>query len=84
MSAAQKARWAKIKDADATDSKPGKKKRRISASHRRKLMKSLAKAQKMRWAKKKDRRSSSATRAKLAAAAKARWAKARLEGRKTL
>jgi hypothetical protein len=94
MSAAAKARWAKIKGADAADSKPAKKKRRISAAHRRKLMKSLAKAQKMRWAeakgtkmkvaKRNDRRSSPAVRAKLAAAARARWAKARVEGKTTL
>ena len=49
----------------------------------------------MRWAKlkgakaapkpaRKDRRSSPAIRAKLAAAAKARWAKAKLEGKKRL
>jgi hypothetical protein len=65
------------------------KKRRISAAHRRKLVKALAKARKIRWARvkaagKKDRRSSPAVRAKLAAAAKARWAKARAEGKKTL
>jgi hypothetical protein len=35
-------------------------------------------------AKKKDRRSSPAVRAKLAAAAKARWAKVRAEGKKRL
>ncbi len=90
MSAAAKARWAKIKGTDAT-SKPARVKRKLSPAHRRKLIKTLAKARTIRWAKakaskpaKKDRRSSPATRAKLAAAAKARWAKARLEGRKTL
>ncbi len=67
-----------------------KKKRRISAAHRRKLMKALAKARKMRWAKlkgkgtKKDWRSSPAVRAKLSAAAKARWAKVRAEGKTKL
>jgi hypothetical protein len=57
----------------------------------------MAAAQRARWAKikgnsvapepakaKKDRRSSPATRAKLAAAAKARWAKARAEGKTKL
>jgi hypothetical protein len=75
------ARWAKVRAAKA-ETAPTK--RRISAAHRRKLMKALAKARKMRWAKKKDRRSSPATRAKLRAAAQARWAKARAEGKKTL
>jgi hypothetical protein len=75
------ARWAKVRAAKA-EARP--KKRRISAAHRRKLMKALAKARKMRWAKKKDRRSSPAVRAKLRAAAKARWAKVKAEGKKTL
>jgi len=73
---------------------PGK--RKLSAAHRRKLIKALAKARKVRSAnlkkakpgtglgKKKDRRSSPATRAKLAAAAKARWAKVRAEGKTAL
>jgi hypothetical protein len=73
---------------------PGK--RKLSPAHKRKLIKALAKARKVRLAnlkkakpgtklgKKKDKRSSPATRAKLAAAAKARWAKARAEGKKTL
>jgi phage protein D len=66
-----------------------KKKRHMTAAHRRKLIKALAKARKMRWAKvkaaqKKDRRSSPAVRAKLRAAAKARWARVRAEGKKTL
>jgi hypothetical protein len=55
MSAAGKARWAKVKGTPATP-KPAKK----------------------------DWRSSPAVRAKLSAAAKLRWAKARAEGRKTL
>ena len=75
------ARWAKVRAAKA-EATP--KKRRISAAHRRKLMKALAKARKMRWAKKKDRRSSPAVRAKLRAAAKARWAKVRAERKKAL
>ena len=77
-------------------STPGKRKYHMSAAHRRKLIKALARARKIRWAKgkakgkakskpaKKDRRSSPATRAKLAAAARARWAKVKEEGRKTL
>jgi phage protein D len=68
---------------------PAKRKYRMSAAHRRKLVKALAKARKIRWAKmkaakKKDRRSSPAVRAKLRAAARARWAKVRAEGKKTL
>jgi hypothetical protein len=75
------ARWAKVR---AAKGEAAPKKRHISAAHRRKLMKALAKARKMRWAKKKDRRSSPATRAKLRAAARARWARVRAEGKKTL
>ena len=68
---------------------PGKRKYHMSASHRRKLIKALAKARKIRWAKakaakKKDWRSSPAVRAKLSAAAKLRWAKARAEGKTRL
>jgi hypothetical protein len=57
-------------------------KRRLSAAHRRKLIKALAKARKIRWAKAtgtkaapKKRRMSAAGRAAISAAAKARWAK---------
>ena len=82
---------------------PAKRKYHMSAAHKRKLIKALARARKIRWAKmvgnggadsepskpaekgkKKDRRSSPAVKAKLRAAAKARWAKARLEGKTTL
>jgi hypothetical protein len=61
----------------------------MTAAHRRKLVKALAKARKIRSAKlkaakKKDGRSSPAVRAKLRAAAKARWAKVRAEGKKGL
>ena len=72
---------------------PAKRKYHMSAAHRRKLIKALARARKIRWAKakgtkgksaKKDWRNSPAVRAKLSAAAKLRWAKARAEGRKTL
>ncbi len=61
-------------------------KRRLSAAHRRKLIKALARARKMRWAKAqasatdaapKKRRMSAAGRAAISAAAKARWAKVR-------
>ncbi len=74
-----------------------KRKYHMTASHRRKLIKALAKARKIRMAnlkgkakgkskaaKKKDKRSSPAVRAKLAAAAKARWARVKAEGRKGL
>jgi hypothetical protein len=66
---------------------PGKPpKRRLSAAHRRKLIKALARARKIRWAKAKaagtdaapkKRRMSAAGRAAISAAAKARWAKVR-------
>jgi hypothetical protein len=61
-------------------------KRRLSAAHRRKLIKALAKARKIRWAKAKaagtnsvpkKRHMSRAGRAAISAAAKARWAKIR-------
>ena len=77
-------------------STPGKRKYHMSAAHRRKLIKALARARKIRWAKakakgkakskpaKKDWRSSPAVKAKLSAAAKARWAKARAEGKTRL
>jgi hypothetical protein len=59
-------------------------KRRLSPSHRRKLIKALARARKMRWAKAtgtdaapKKRRMSAAGRAAISAAAKARWARVR-------
>ena len=61
-------------------------KRRLSAAHRRKLIKALARARKIRWAKAKatgtnpapkKRRMSAAGRAAISAAAKARWAKVR-------
>jgi hypothetical protein len=89
MAAAQRARWAKTKGTDTTNSRPAKGKRKLSAAHKRKLIKALAKARKMRWAgvkaaKKKDRRSSPAVRAKLAAAARVRWVRARAEGKTTL
>ncbi len=95
MSAAAKARWAKIKGTDATDSGPVKKKRKLSAAHRRKLIKALAKARKVRLANlkatattsnpaKKKRRISAAGRAAMSAAGKARWAKVRAEGKTTL
>jgi hypothetical protein len=71
---------------------PATRKYHMTAAHKRKLVKALARARKIRWAmakaakpgRKKDRRSSPAVRAKLRAAAKARWAKARAEGKKTL
>jgi hypothetical protein len=73
-----------------------RKKRRMSPTHRRKVLKALAKARKIRWAKLKGTKAarkpakggkrvlSAGHKAKLAAAAKARWAKARAEGKKTL
>jgi hypothetical protein len=74
--------------------KPAKRKYHLSPAHRRKLIKALAKARKIRWAKakgtktkpakRKDWRSSPAVRAKPSAAAKARWAKAKAEGKKGL
>ena len=61
-------------------------KRRLSAAHRRKLIKALEKARKIRWAKAKangtasapkKRRISAKGRAAIAAGARARWAKFR-------
>ena len=65
---------------------PTRGKRKLSAAHRRKLIKALAKARKMRWAKaraggtapaRKKRRISAKGRAALSAAATARWARFR-------
>jgi hypothetical protein len=71
------------------DEAPVRVKRKLSAAHRRKLIKALAKARRIRWANaraagaaaapKKRRRLSAASRAALSAAAKARWAKFRAE-----
>jgi len=74
---------------------PTKRKYRMTAAHRRKLIKTLARARAIRWAKikgkdavkamkKKDRRMSAAVKAKLSAMAKARWARAKAEGKKRL
>ncbi len=76
---------------------PTKRKYHMTAAHRRKLIKTLARARAIRWAKikgkgrakadkpaKKRRKVSAAVRAKLAAIAKARWAKAKAEGKKGL
>ena len=59
-------------------------KRRLSPAHRRKLIKTLARARKVRWAKAtgtgaapKKRRMSAAGRAAISAAARARWARLR-------
>jgi hypothetical protein len=89
MAAAQQARWARIKGTGGAESGVGRRKRKLSASHRRKLIKALAKARKIRWANAKaagrgKRRISAAGRAAMRAAAKARWAKvkpARRDGR---
>ena len=74
-------------EASPTKAAPAKRpKRRLSAAHRRKLIKALARARKIRWAKakatgtkpaSKKRRMSAAGRAAMSAAAKARWAKVR-------
>jgi hypothetical protein len=74
---------------------PAKRKYHMTAAHRRKLIKALAKARKIRSAKlkgekatseppKKRRKMSAEGRTKIAAAARARWARVRAEGRKTL
>jgi len=60
---------------------PAKRKYHMSAAHKRKLIKALARARKIRWAKangmprKGKRRISAAGRAAMSAAGKARWAK---------
>ena len=82
------------------DAKPGRKKYKMSAAHRRNLLKALAKARKARWAKikgtstpvadepagekKAKRTMSPAARAKIAAAARARWKLAKAAGKSTL
>ncbi|HZM01670.1 MAG TPA: hypothetical protein VFC44_01490 [Candidatus Saccharimonadales bacterium] len=74
---------------------PAKRKYRMTAAHRRKLIKTLAKARAIRWAKikgttanadksAKKRKVSAAVKAKLRAIAKARWAKVKAEGKKRL
>jgi hypothetical protein len=74
---------------------PARRKYHMTAAHKRKLIKALARARKIRWAKmkgtastskpaKKKRRISAAGRAAMRAAGKARWAKARAEGKTTL
>jgi hypothetical protein len=75
---------------------PAKRKYHITAAHKRKLVKALARARKARWAKyrgegkakadkpAKRRKMSAAVKAKIAAAARARWAKVKLEGKKAL
>jgi hypothetical protein len=67
---------------------PGKRKYHMSAAHRRKLIKALAKARKIRWAKLKakakngKRRLSAAGKAAIIAATKARWARwAKVKGK---
>jgi hypothetical protein len=84
MAAAAKARWAKIKGTGEaiTEEKPAKKgTSRLIAAGR-----AIIAAEKATptTTEKKDRRSSPATRAKLAAAARARWARVRAEGNKGL
>jgi hypothetical protein len=71
---------------------PAKRKYHITAAHKRKLIKALAKARKIRWAKAnysskpagKRRKMSAAAKAKIAAAARARWARAKAEGKNAL
>ena len=75
---------------------PAKRKYRMTAAHKHKLIKALARARAIRWAKikgtgaakadklAKTRKMSAAVKAKLRAIAKARWAKAKAEGKKGL
>ena len=75
---------------------PAKRKYHITAAHKRKLIKALARARKARWAKyrgegkakaekpAKKRKMSAAVKARLSAMAKARWARARAEGKTAL
>ena len=73
-------------DPPTGDHTPSKRKYRMTAAHKRKLVKALARARKIRWANaksakiapKKRRRMSAAGRAAISAAAKARWAKFRV------
>ncbi len=92
MAAAQRARWAGIKETSGRVGRPpGKKgRRRLSAAGRAAIIAGT----KARWAKlkaaegearpTKRRKMSAAAKAKFSAIAKARWAKARAEGRTTL
>jgi hypothetical protein len=77
MAASQRARWAKIKGTGERKSRS----RLITAARAVIIAGKKGGAEAF---KKKDRRSSPAARARLAAAAKARWAKARAEGKTTL
>jgi hypothetical protein len=70
---------------------PARRKYHMTPAHKRKLIKALAKARKIRLANlkgeaaaPKKRRMSGAGRAAISAAAKARWAKVKAEGKKTL
>ena len=67
---------------------PAKRKYHMTAAHKRKLIKALARARKIRWAKaskrakKGKRRLSAAGRAAIIAGTKARWARVKAEGKK--
>jgi hypothetical protein len=92
MAAAQRARWAGIKETSGRVGRPpGKKgKRRLSAAGRAAIIAGT----KARWAKlkateeetgpRKRRKMSAAAKAKFSAIAKARWAKAKAAGKSTL
>jgi hypothetical protein len=67
---------------------PTRRKYHMTAAHKRKLIKALARARKIRWAKaskrakKGKRRLSAAGRAAIIAGTKARWARVKAEGKK--
>ena len=94
IAAAQRARWAKVHGATDANEKPAKVKRKLSAAHKKKLIKALAKARRIRWgnakavapkpAKKGKHRMSAAGRAAIRAAVNARWAKVRAAGKTKL
>jgi len=69
-------------------STPARRKYHMTAAHKRKLIKALARARKIRWAKaskrakKGKRRLSAAGRAAIIAGTKARWARVKAEGKK--
>src|ERR1019366_3045088 len=91
MRAAQKARWAKIKGT-APEANPAKKAKRKMSAQRlaniragvAKRMAAQGKAPAAKPAKKAKKKFSAAARAALAAAAKARWAKAKAAGKSRL
>lgn len=83
MAAAQKARWAKIREAEPTSSlaehKPARQKRKLSAAGR----KAISEATKRRWAEKRSEAQSKAIVAKRAVSKKSARTKSAKKSQKT-